>query len=396
MKTSRKLAALFLSLAMILSLAACGGNSSSNSSTPSGGSGGAAPAAPSAPADGADAKSGLKICIISSTGIDDGSFNQNCYEGIQSFIADHPDCSVRDIKEPDYSELIPTVERMAGDYDVFVLPGFNFAGIGDIAVANPDAYFLVVDSTITDSEGNAVTLDNVYTMTFSEQEGGFFSGVAAALETKTNQVAVVNGMPYPSNVNYQFGFMSGVNYANKHYGTSASCVELPSYAGIDVTGAAVGGNYIGDFGDEATGKVVGDALIAAGCDVLFVAAGNAGNGTFTAAKEAGNVWLIGCDVDQFDDGARGSGNAILTSCLKVMDANVHKQLNAIYDGTFRGQDAFLGADTDSTGYVSAAGRQQLSDDTLAKLADCYGLVKSGTIVPAANFNGHTPDNFPGL
>lgn len=389
MKHSKKIAALFLSLAMVLALAACGGGGgNTGGNTPAnsdnGGSG-----------DGGDA-SGLKICIISSTGIDDGSFNQNCYEGIQAFIANHPDCTVTDIKEPDYNELVPTVERMAGDYDVFVLPGFNFAACGDVAMANPGTKFLVVDSTITDAEGNAVTLDNVYTMTFSEQEGGFFAGMAAAFTTESGKVAVVNGMAYPSNVNYQYGFMSGVNYANKHYGTSAQCVELPSYAGIDVTGADVGGNYIGDFGDEATGKVVGNALIAEGCDVLFVAAGNAGNGTFTAAKEADGVWLIGCDVDQYNDGSKGSGNIMLTSALKVMDANVERQLNAIYDGTFAGQDAFLAADTDSTGFVSAAGRQQLSDEALSAMNECYELVKNGTIVPASNFNGHTPDNFPGL
>lgn len=386
MKRTKKLASLFLALAMLLALAACGGNGSTPAQ--SGGSTGG---------DGAAAdETGLKICIISSTGIDDGSFNQNCYEGIQAFLADHPDCTVTDVKEPDYAELIPTVERMVGDYDVFVLPGFNFAACGDVAAANPDTRFLVVDSTITDAEGNAVTLDNVYTMTFSEQESGFFAGVAAAFTTKTGKVAVVNGMAYPSNVNYQFGFMSGVNYANKHYNTSAQCVELPSYAGVDVTGADVGGNYVGDFGDEATGKVVGEALIAEGCDVLFVAAGNAGNGTFTAAKEADGVWLIGCDVDQYNDGAKGSGNIMLTSALKVMDINVQRQLEAIYDGTFQGQDAFLAADTDSTGYVSAEGRQQLSDEALSALAECYEQVKSGSIVPASNFNGNTPDNFPGL
>lgn len=382
MKRAKKLAALFLSLAMVLALAACGGKDNTNDNA-SGSNGG----------DGSTADAKLKICIITTTGIDDGSFNQNCYEGIQAFIADHPDCTVSDIKEPDYNELVPTVERMAGDYDVFVLPGFNFSACGDVAAANPDTYFLVVDSTITDAEGNPVTLDNVYTMTFSEQEGGFFSGVAAALETKTGKVAVVNGMAYPSNVNYQFGFMSGVNYANKHFGASATCVELPSYAGVDVTGAAVGGNYIGDFGDEATGKVVGDALIAEGCDVLFVAAGNAGNGTFTAAKEAGNVWLIGCDVDQYDDGANGSDNIILTSVLKNMAINVERQLNAIVDGSFKGQNIILHADTDSTGYVSAEGRQQLSADTLKALEDAYALVKDGTIVPAANFNGVDPDSF---
>ena len=383
----KKLFATVLALTMALSLAACGAKEE-------------APAAPAASAPAASAPAaeptGMKVCIVTSSGIDDGSFNQNCYEGILDFIADHPDCTVQDIKEPDYNELINAVDRLVADYDAFVLPGFNFTAIGDVAMNNPDKYFLVVDSTITDSQGNAVTLDNVYTMTFSEQEGGFFAGMAAAFTTQTGKVAVINAMAYPSNVNYQFGFMSGVNYANKHYGTSAEYVELPSYAGTDVTGANVGGNYIGDFADEATGKVVGEALIAEGCDVIFTAAGASANGAWTAIKETPNVMVIGCDVDQFDDGAAGDRNIVLTSTLKVMDVNVTRQLTEIYDGTFVGQDAMLGADTDSSSYVSAEGRQQLSAEALAAMAECYELVKNGTIVPAANFNGHTPTNFPGL
>ena len=332
----------------------------------------------------------ISVCIITSSGIDDGSFNQDCYNGILEFIDAHDDCTVTDIKESDYNELIPTVEKSVGDYDVFVLPGFNFAGIGDIAQNNPDKKFLVVDSTITDSEGNAVTLDNVYTMTFKEQEGGFLAGVAAALSTQTDKVAVVNGMPFPSNVNYELGFMSGVNYANENYGTSAECVELPSYAGTDLFGNEVGGNYTGDFTDEAQGKVVGEALIDEGCDVLFVAAGASGNGVFTAAKEADGVYVIGCDVDQFDDGVNGSGNIILTSSLKVMHSNVALQLENIYNGTFEGQDALLGADTDSTGIVTEEGRQQLDDGAIEKLNECYEKIKSGDIVPASQ------EDFQGL
>ena len=386
----KKLFATVLALTMALSLAACGAK---KEEAPAASAPAASAPAASAPAEEA---TGLKICIITSSGVDDGSFNQNCYKGILDFVADHPDCTVQDIKEPDYNELVPTVDRLAGDYDVFVLPGFNFTAIGDVAMNNPDKYFMVVDSTITDSQGNPVTLDNVYTMTFSEQEGGFFAGMAAAFTTQTNKVAVVNAMAYPSNVNYQFGFMSGVNYANAHYGTAAEIIELPSYAGTDVTGANVGGNYTGDFADEATGKVVGEALIAEGCDVIFTAAGASANGTWTAIKETDNVMVIGCDVDQYDSGAAGSRNIVLTSTLKVMDVNVTRQLNEIYNGTFQGQDAMLGADSDSSSYVSAEGRQQLSEEALTAMAECYELVKNGTIVPASNFNGHTPTNFPGL
>src|SRR5690606_41978095 len=142
---------------------------------------------------------------------------------------------------------------------------FQFAGISQLAVENPDKQFILIDSHPAEVDGQT-EFENVYAMTFAEEESGFLVGMAAALETKTNKVAVVNGIAYPSNVNYQFGFESGVNYANKFYGKNVELVELSGYAGTDVTGADVGGNYAGSFADEATGKVIGNALIKQGVD----------------------------------------------------------------------------------------------------------------------------------
>jgi basic membrane protein A len=188
-----------------------------------------------------------------------------------------------------------------------------------------------------------------------------------------------------------------MNYANKYYGAKAQKVELPSYAG-KVGDTNVGGNYIGNFDDVATGKAVGQALIQQGVDVLFIAAGGAGNGAIAAAKEAssaGNkVWVIGVDVDQWKDGQNGDSNVILTSVLKVMDLNVTRQLQAIKDGSFKGANVVLGADTDSTGYVSAAGHQQLTPEMLKDLQDAAAKLKAGQIVPAGS--GADYNKFPGL
>lgn len=338
----------------------------------------------------------LKIAIVSSpSGVDDGSFNEDNYNGILSFIEANPDSTVTPVQETtgDTAAAVQAVADIVADYDVIVCCGFQFAGIATVAQENPDVKFVLVDSFPSDAEGNEVELDNVYAMCFAEQESGFFAGMAAALETTTNKVAVVNGIAYPSNVNYQYGFECGVKYVNETEGKSVEIVELPSYAGTDVTGANVGGNYIGSFADEATGKVVGNALIAEGVDMLFVAAGASGNGVLTAVKEAEGVKYIGCDVDQYDDGANGDSNVILTSALKVMHLNVERALNAVADGSFKGGNVTLQADTDSTGYVSEEGRCQLSAETIEKIDAAYELVKSGTIVPAANFNGITPEDF---
>lgn len=338
-------------------------------------------------------------CLIgtSPSGVDDGSFNQDNYNGILNFIEKNPNSTVKAIQETtgDTAASVQAVADIVADYDVIVCPGFQFAGISTLAEENPDKKFILIDSDPAPIEDKKV-FDNIYAMTFAEQEGGFFAGVAAALESKTGKVAVVNGIAFPSNVNYQFGFESGVNYANAVYDTTVECVEIASYAGTDVTGANVGGNYVGNFADESTGKVVGAALIQEGCDVMLVAAGGSGNGVFTAAKEAGDVKVIGCDVDQYNDGANGSSNIILTSALKVMSTNVEMALTAVADGSLEGGNFLLKADTDSTGYVKEDGHHQMSDDTLSKLAEVYELVKDGTIVPAANFNGISSDNFPGL
>ncbi|MDR0350475.1 MAG: BMP family ABC transporter substrate-binding protein, partial [Coriobacteriales bacterium] len=234
------------------------------------------------PASGTDTPetpAGLRIAIVTSpSGVDDGSFNQDNYEGIQNFIASHPDAIDVPIREQDVANAVPAVEAIVADYDVIVTPGFQFAGIYDLAISNPDKSFILVDAFPADAEGAEVSADNIYAMQFAEQESGFFAGIAAAMQTTSGKVASVHGIAYPSNVNYQFGFASGVNYANKYLGTSAEVIELPSYAGTDVTGANIGGNYVGDFSDEAGGKVVGESLLAEGVDIIFVAAGASGNG----------------------------------------------------------------------------------------------------------------------
>ena len=353
----------------------------------------------SSAASNATEEEGLKIAIVSSpSGVDDGSFNQDIYNGILALIGNHANAKVTPVREEsgDTAAAIQAVADIVADYDVIVCCGFQFAGIGSLAQDNANTKFILVDSYPTDAEGKEIVCDNVYAMQFKEQESGFFAGMAAALESKTKKVAVVNGIAYPSNVNYQYGFESGVNYANAKFNTDVKCIELPSYAGTDVTNANVGGNYVGSFSDEATGKVVGKALLDEGCDILFVAAGGSGNGVFTAVKEAKDAKVIGCDVDQYDDGANGDSNIILTSGLKVMHTNVEKQLENILAGTFKGENALLGADTDSTGYVKDEGRHQLSAETVTKLDEAYTLLKDGKIVPAANFNNLTPEDFTGL
>lgn len=373
----KKFLVLLLAFALVFAFAACGGG---------GDEGGEA------------AGDGIKIAVVSSpSGVDDGNFNQNIYEGIVAFCNDNGNAEVTPVQETtgDVAAAIQAAADIVADYDVIVCNGFQFAGIGTLAEENPDKTFILIDAFPTNAEGAEIEYPNVYACQYLEQEGGFLAGIAAAMSTESGKVAVINGIAYPSNVNYQYGFEAGVAYANAHLGTAAECVEIAAYAGTDVTGANVGGNYIGDFADEATGKVVAEALIAQGCDVLFVAAGGSGNGSLTACKEAG-VYYIGCDVDQYDDGVNGDSNVILTSALKCMDTTVYSVLTDYANGEFAGGNFYLDAKTDSTGAVVEDGRQQLSPEAIDAIKAAFEGLKDGSIVPPANFNGLTPEDFPGL
>ena len=342
---------------------------------------------------------GLKIAMVTSpSGVDDGSFNEDNFDGIIRFIDKYPNATVKTVKEEtgDPAVAVGAVANIVEDYDVIVTPGYQFAGISKVALEHPDKKFILIDS-VPEPMGGKKEFENIYAMTFAEQESGFFAGMAAALETKTEKVAIVNGVAFPSNVNFQYGFESGVSYVNKAYDKNVNTVELPSFSGTDVTGGNVGGNYAGSFSDEATGKVIGDALIEKGVDIIFVAAGDTGKGVFSAVKEACcDVKVIGCDVDQYDDGIIGSKNIVITSALKLMAKNVEKSLNSVAAGTFKGGNVLLKADTNSVGIVIEAGRHQLTEDTINKIQEAFQLIKAGTIVPAANFNGYSSNSFPGL
>ena len=342
---------------------------------------------------------GLKVAIITSPNdVHDGGFNEDNYNGVITFEKETPGAKVTVVQDKtgDPASCVKSVENIAADYDAVVCVGFQFSGIPDIAEDNPDVKFILVDTWPADESGNEVEVPNISAMKFKEEEGGFLAGISAALSTKSNKVAVVNGIAFPTNVSYQYGFMSGVNYANKHYGTKAEIVELKSYSGTDVTGKNIGGNYIGSFIDQANGKIVGQALIREGCDVMFVAAGGAGMGVFTAAKESKGVYVIGCDADQYNDGRNGDSNVILTSALKVMGMNDKRVLKDIAEGKFKGGNFHLGADSGSIDYVKASGHHQLTEDSITKIDSALALLKAGKIKPASFTSGTMPDNFEGI
>ncbi len=348
--------------------------------------------------DGTSGKKRINVAILTShSGIDDGSFNQNIYEGVLGFLDEYKNATVCNIqvsktsKEAIFESLIKVIK----DYDVFILSGFQFSELSEIAIDNQDKKFIIVDGKVDEDDGKI--LSNVLYLNFKEQESGFLAGIVAANETKTGKVAIVNGIAYPSNVNYQYGFMAGVNYSNHNFATDVDIVEIESLSGTDINDNNVGGNYVGSFNDDSSAKFVAEELIAESVDIIMVATGASGAGVFSAVKESEeDIFVIASDVDQYDYGFVDGDNIVKTSALKSMDVSVKRALLSIADGSFKGGTKLLGLESKSTGIVLENGRNQLSEETIKRVKECLDKIKSGEIIPPSNFSESTVNDFKGL
>ena len=100
--------------------------------------------------------------------------------------------------------------------------------------------------------------------------------------------------------------------------------------------------YTGKFDDAALGKTTANRMYSSGVDIIFHAAGGTGNGVFAEAKERktkdanANVWVIGVDSDQYEEGEVGDNNVTFTSMLKRVDFAVKNIAELAAKGEFPG------------------------------------------------------------
>jgi len=250
----------------------------------------------------------------------DKSFNDAAYRGLEW-------ASQRLKVDISYAEPGPggadrenLLRRMArSGKDLVIGVGFLFTQpIVSAARDFPDVKFACVDMDV----GSAGELPpNVVALTFREYEGSFVVGAIAGMETQTNKVGFVGGMTGPLIDKFEAGYTAGVKYANPE------CTVLSVYAGDSPTA----------FADPARGYELAVQLNAQGCDIMYHAAGNTGNGVFRAAIERG-FYVIGVDSNQNYlgyDSATGK-NWSLTSMLKRVDVAVYLVIEDLVNNRFEG------------------------------------------------------------
>ena len=346
----KKFSMLTIALAASLGLVACGTGEGDKGTTTNG-----------------EAK--IKVGMMTDSGtIDDKSFNQGTWEGIERYKEENGTIEAQYIKPggeatQDYLEAADNL--LAKGNELIIAPGFKFEeAIGKLQAENPETKFVILDG---EPEGGVA--ENSVAIYFAEQEAGFLAGIAAALETKTGKVGFIGGMVIPAVQKFGYGFVTGVAYANANLGTN---VEVADYL------------YNGTFYDVQGGQAQAGGMYDKGIDIIFVAAGGVGNGVIAEGKvraEAGDdVYVIGVDVDQYEDGIISDGSSvILTSAIKRIDNAAYDKIDELVNGTFTGGQVIT-MDAKNDGVGLPAENPNLSEATQQAADEAFELIKNGTIV----------------
>ena len=337
----------------------------------------------------ADGRPTIRL-LTDATGIDDKSFNAAAWRGIVEYYGDTWENTpnrgkLYDVVTAQTQDMyIPNLRQAADEgYDLIMVTGFTWAdALSEVAPQYPDQKFTIVDV-------DWVGQPNVMEFIYSEEQGSYLVGLAAALQAKED------GIKDP-----KFGFIGGVP------GATITKFEMGYVQGIRSVfpNAQIMDYYANDWGKPELAKAQAKNWYDMGVYCIFSAAGGTGNGTIAQAKEyrmqGKNIWAIGVDSDQYEDGIySGTDSAVLTSMLKRVENSSLMVLKAVEEGTFTGGVVQMGMADEGVGYSTA--NPKLSKDVV-KLVDAAkadinnGKIKIYKTYKEALANGAAPQGLAAL
>jgi len=310
-----------------LTVSACGSKpTDSSSTTPAGGStgnAGATSAAPAATGGGSTQASGkaLQACMVLDTGgVDDRSFNQSSWAGLQEANKSNPNIKISYVPSNSSNDYVPNLnaEVKKGCDTILAVGGLMADAVKKTAAKNPKTHFGQIDAP---SSGT-----NVYGLQYNTAEAAFLAGYLAAGMTKSGKVATFGGLNIPPVTIYMDGFWEGVQYYNKAKGKNVQVLGWNEKN-------QKGGTFANSFTDQNKGKQISQAFAQQGADIVFPVAGGTGLGAGAAAQSSGGkVSVIWVDTDGCIS-AKQYCQYILTSATKNLADSVAQYVEKGADGT---------------------------------------------------------------
>ncbi len=284
----KKVLALVLALMMVLALVSCGGKPTEPADLPAGSSDVGQPA------------EALKVAMVCSGSLGDTGIFDMGEAALKQAAADFGVTHKVLEGKNDPSLYYEMLNLAASQFDlVFVNPGYQFDSyLEEIASTYPDVTFVYADGV------SAVTMDNVISVSYLENEGSYLAGVMAAMMTTRTDYEGINE-------DKVLGFVGAVDSTTIHNfltGFEQGVASVDSEIKVLPV-------YVGDYNDPATGKELALSLYDQGADIIYAAASNSGDGVSEAAVELGR-YVIGVDTDKSFQGPENVMGSMLKNVTK--------------------------------------------------------------------------------
>lgn len=298
----KKLISLLLATTMVLGLVGCGGKKADNNENKDSGDG------------------TFEIALVTDVGtIDDKSFNQGAWEGVVAYAEEnnitHQYYKPVEASDEAYKDSIALAVK--GGAKTIVLPGFLFeVPCFDVQTQYPDVKFILIDGEPhTADYATYKTEANTLCILYAEQQAGFLAGYAAVKDGYKN-LGFMGGMAVPAVKKFGYGFVAGADKAAAELGIEDEIT-------IRYT-------YLDSFNATPEINAKASSWYKEGTELIFAAAGGAGNSVMKAAETAGTV-VVGVDVDQSSE-----SETVISSAMKNLKKSVYDALTSIYNDTFEG------------------------------------------------------------
>jgi basic membrane protein A len=266
--------------------------------------------------------------------VNDKSFNQSAWEGLQKAKADGNADWVQYVETTDAKDYSKNIVTFAdAGYDVIVTSGFNLTEPTYAAAKQyPKILFMGTDQFLSkDDKHPDWPLANLVGIVYNEDQSGFLVGALAAMMSKSHNIGGVFGTDaVPPVWRYGEGYRAGAAYEDKKAGTTTVVTNVyHNDVGFDKT-----------FSDPEWGKTTADSMIDKGADIIFGGGGVTGNGAVDEAVARGK-WAIGVDVDQFNTLPEAT-KGLLSSALKPITAPVADLIKQAKAGKYPTTGLFFG------------------------------------------------------
>lgn len=309
-----------------------------------------------------ESSTGAELALITDVGtIDDKSFNQGSWEGVQAYAEQHNISSkyYQPAEKSDDAIMTSIGLAVKGGAKVIVCPGFLFeVPIYNAQTKYPDVTFILIDGAPHNGDYNYDIKENVKGIYYAEEQAGFLAGYAAVYDGY-RQLGFMGGIAVPAVVRFGYGFIQGADYAAKELGLSDGEVNIKY-------------TYVGNFDASPENMSKAAAWYNEGTEVIFACGGGVGNSVMKAAETAGTK-VIGVDVDQ-----SGESETVITSAMKNLSKSVFDTIDEYYRGNFEG-GVSVTLDVKTNNVQLPMETSKFETFTEEKYSEIYSHIAEGTI-----------------